>query len=160
MVLNGPNLNRLGSRPSEHYGSQTLADIEADLAASAKGLGVDIDCRQSNAEHELIAWLHGAEGEGMAGVVLNAGGLSHTSVALRDAVAECGMPVCEVHLSNIHAREAFRAESLLSAVAAGVVSGFGGFGYRAALQWLAESAAATPGAAAADEALAGGEGNL
>lgn len=125
LVLHGPNLNLLGSREPEVYGRLTLTELDGRLAQLAAELGVTVACRQSNVEGQLIDWLHGASQEGFGAVVLNPGGYGHTSVALRDAVAAIGLPVIEVHLSNIHAREKFRHHSHLSAVAAGVISGLG-----------------------------------
>ena len=139
-VLNGPNLNLLGERDPSVYGSETLADIEARCAAYADGLGFDVDCRQSNREGELIDMVqdvrHGA------GIVINAGAYTHTSVAIRDALATVTCPVVEVHISNVHARERFRHHSYLSPAAAGIVVGFGIDGYALAMQGLARRAAA------------------
>ena len=133
LVLNGPNLNLLGTREPEVYGSQTLDDIAAALHAQAGELQVDIDVRQSNHEGHLIDWLHEAQEDGAQAVILNAGGFTHTSVALRDAVAAIRTPVIEVHLSNPKARESFRRRSLISAVCKGSISGFGALSYRLAL---------------------------
>ncbi|CAN5848965.1 type II 3-dehydroquinate dehydratase [soil metagenome] len=137
LVLNGPNLNLLGRREPEVYGYQTLADLEAMCADWGATLGLSVVCRQSNYEGQLLEWLHGAVAEGVTGVVLNPGGLTHTSVALRDAVAGITLPVLEVHLSNVHAREAFRHHSYVSAVCLGTVTGLGMDGYYAALFALA-----------------------
>jgi 3-dehydroquinate dehydratase II len=132
-VLNGPNLNLLGMREPALYGSATLDDIGRRLTGRARELGVAIDIRQSNHEGHLVDWLQEA-GAGRAGaVILNAGGYSHTSVAIRDAVAAIAVPVIEVHLSNIFAREAFRRTSLIAAVAKGSIVGFGALGYVLAL---------------------------
>ena len=133
LVLNGPNLNRLGTREPEVYGTQTLDDIRSLLAAEASG--VEIDLRQSNDEAELIGWLHEAV-DARTPVILNPAAFTHYSYALRDAVAlvtEEGVPVIEVHLSNPHAREAFRHTSVVSGVATGVIAGFGADSYRLAL---------------------------
>lgn len=132
-VLNGPNLNLLGSREPEIYGADTLDDIAARLTQRAGELGLDVDIRQSNHEGHLIDWLHEAAATGAKAIILNAGGYTHTSVALRDAVAAIAVPVIEVHLSNPAAREPFRQTSLLSAVCKGVVSGLGAQGYILAL---------------------------
>ena len=133
LVLNGPNLNRLGTREPEVYGSDTLDDIAARLHEQAAALGVEIDVRQSNHEGHLIDWLHEAADEGAHAVLLNAGGLTHTSVALRDAVSAIPTPVIEVHLSNPQARESFRHQSLLAGVCIGSISGFGPASYTLAL---------------------------
>ena len=133
LVLNGPNLNRLGTREPEVYGSDTLDDIAARLHEQAAGLGLEVDVRQSNHEGHLIDWLHEAADGGVHAVILNAGGLTHTSVALRDAVAAIETPVIEVHLSNPQARESFRRRSLMSGVCTGSISGFGAGSYRLAL---------------------------
>jgi len=132
-VLNGPNLNLLGLREPEIYGSDTLDDIAGRLEDRAKALGVAIDMRQSNHEGHLIDWLHEAQAKGAKAVLLNAGGFSHTSVALHDAVKAVAVPVIEVHLSNPQARESFRRRSLIASAAKGVIAGFGGLGYELAL---------------------------
>lgn len=137
LVLNGPNLNMLGCREPAVYGSGTLAELEAQCAAWGRDAGVQVVCRQSNFEGQLIEWLHGAESEGVRGVVLNPGGLTHTSVALRDAVASIPLPTLEVHLSNVHARESFRHHSYVSGVCVGTITGLGPYGYGAALRFLA-----------------------
>lgn len=143
-VLNGPNLNLLGVRDPGTYGTQTLADIEAQCASVAEQLGVELDFRQSNHEGELIDWIHEA-GKAVAngdsiGVVLNAGAYTHTSVALADAISGISVPTIEVHISNVHSREAFRHHSYLSPVAAGVIVGLGTYGYEAGLRALAHLA--------------------
>ena len=138
LVLNGPNLNMLGRREPELYGRTTLADLEEQCVRWAHELKSEARCRQSNHEGELIDWLHGAEKEGIRGVVLNAGGYSHTSVALRDAISAIKLPVIEVHLSNVHAREEFRRTSLISAVCKGSIAGLGHLSYKAALTALVE----------------------
>lgn len=140
LVFNGPNLNLLGTREPQVYGSATLADVEQLCRDAATGLGVQVQCRQSNHEGVLIDWIHEAGREHAAGrvigVVLNAGAYTHTSVALHDAIKGAGVPVIEVHISNVHAREAFRHHSYLSPVASGVVVGFGIHGYALAMQGL------------------------
>ncbi|HEV7659268.1 MAG TPA: type II 3-dehydroquinate dehydratase [Allosphingosinicella sp.] len=132
-VLNGPNLNLLGLREPEIYGSDTLDDIAGRLEDRALALGLAIDMRQSNHEGHLIDWLHEAQAKGAKAVLLNAGGLSHNSVALHDAVKAIDVPVIEVHLSNPQARESFRRRSLVAAAAKGTISGFGALGYELAL---------------------------
>jgi 3-dehydroquinate dehydratase-2 len=132
-VLNGPNLNLLGTREPEIYGSDTLDDIAGAMEDKARGLGLTIDMRQSNHEGHLIDWLHEANARGAKAVILNAGGLTHTSVALRDAVAAIAVPVIEVHLSNPQARERFRHRSFIAPVAKGTIVGFGARGYQLAL---------------------------
>ena len=136
LVLNGPNLNMLGTRQPEVYGSDTLADVVALCRRTAEPHGVVIESAQSNHEGELIDWIHGARGTA-GGIVINPGGLTHTSVALRDACAELRAPLIEVHISNVHAREEFRHHSYLSAVATGVIVGLGVQGYLLALRYLA-----------------------
>lgn len=135
LVVNGPNLNLLGTRQPEVYGKDTLADVETACRKLAADLGHDIDFFQSNHEGALIDRLHDARGN-VDGIVLNAGGYSHTSVALRDAVASIEIPTVEVHVSNIHAREQFRHHSYLTPVALGIISGFGIYGYSLAIQAL------------------------
>ena len=133
LIINGPNLNRLGQREPDIYGADTLDDIAARLHAQAGALGVEIDLRQSNHEGHLIDWLHEAADTGAHAVILNAGGFTHTSVALRDAIAAIPTPVIEVHLSNPAARESFRRRSLIGGVCKGSISGFGADSYRLAL---------------------------
>ena len=137
LVLNGPNLNLLGTREPEVYGRTTLADIEADCARQAEALGLAVECRQSNSEGQLVDWIQEAR-QNHDAIVINAGAYSHTSVAILDALQAVGLPVFEVHLSNIHKRESFRHRSYVSAVAVGVICGFGALGYRLALQAAAE----------------------
>ena len=137
LVLNGPNLNMLGIREPRTYGSQTLADIETMCVAAGKKLGLAVECRQTNREGELCEWIQAAYGN-KDGIVINPAGYSHTSVAIRDAIAAVAIPTVEVHLSNIHAREEFRHYSYVSAVAVGVICGLGAAGYRLALEALAE----------------------
>ena len=134
-VLNGPNLNLLGLREPAVYGRETLAAIEARLVATAGAQDVAVRCRQSNGEGDLVTWVQDA---GRAGepVILNAGAYTHTSIALRDAIVGTGAKVIEVHLSNVHAREAFRHRSFIAPVALGVIAGFGALSYDLALQAL------------------------
>ena len=132
-VLNGPNLNLLGLREPEIYGADTLDDIAGRLEDKARALGLAIDMRQSNHEGHLIDWLHEAHARGAKAVLLNAGGFSHNSVALHDAVKAIAVPVIEVHLSNPQARESFRRRSLIAAAAKGTITGFGALGYELAL---------------------------
>jgi 3-dehydroquinate dehydratase-2 len=132
-VLNGPNLNLLGTREPDIYGSDTLDDIAGRLEDRARELGLSVDVRQSNHEGHLIDWLHEAQAEGAKAVILNAGAFSHSSIAIADAVRAIATPVIEVHLSNPHAREPFRHHSLLSAAARGTLTGLGALGYELAL---------------------------
>lgn len=135
-VLNGPNLNLLGKRQPEIYGSETLADVERDCARVAAQLGLDIRFLQSNAEHVLIDWIHEAR-EVAAGIVINPAAYSHTSIAILDALNAFDNPIIEVHISNVHKREPFRHHSYVSSVASGVIAGFGTQGYQLALQRMA-----------------------
>lgn len=136
LVIHGPNLNLLGKREPEVYGHQTLDDINDALAALGKELNVAVDAYQSNHEGSLIDRIHSAADEGFSGVIMNPGGLTHTSVALRDAIASVDLPVIEAHLSNIHAREEFRKHSYISAVVIGQVAGFGAASYQLALRGM------------------------
>ncbi|MFM7655683.1 MAG: type II 3-dehydroquinate dehydratase [Paracoccaceae bacterium] len=136
LVLNGPNLNLLGLRQPEIYGRETLGDVEAALGRLATELGVGLDCRQSNHEGALVDWIQGARGAA-AGIIINPGAYSHTSVAILDALNAFEGPVLEVHISNIHKREAFRHHSFVSARAEGVIAGFGTEGYLLALRRMA-----------------------
>lgn len=138
LVLNGPNLDLLGQREPEVYGHRRLADLEDLCVEWGSQEGFDVLCRQSNHEGVLIDALHDASRDGFDGVVLNAGGLTHTSVALRDAIAGIETPVVEVHLSNVHAREPFRHTSMIAPVCSGSISGFGATSYRLAISALAE----------------------
>ena len=133
LVLHGPNLNLLGTREPELYGSQTLADIDAALARQASAAGHTLSACQSNAEHELVDAVQQARADGVAFIVLNPAAFTHTSIALRDALLAVGIPFVEVHLSNVHAREPFRKHSYFSDIAQGVVAGFGANGYEYAL---------------------------
>lgn len=133
MVLNGPNLNLLGTREPEVYGHETLDDIAHRLEDEARALNVRVDLRQSNHEGHLIDWLHECPSAGVKAAILNPGALTHTSIALRDAIAGIATPVIEVHLSNTHARESFRRRSHISPVARGIIAGLGTHGYTLAL---------------------------
>ena len=135
-LINGPNLNLLGKREPHLYGHQTLADVQADCARLAARLTLQLEFRQSNAEHQLIDWIQEAR-ERAGGIVINAAALSHTSVGIHDALAACAIPIIEVHISNIHRRESFRHHSHVSGVAAGVIVGCGTQGYQLALQRIA-----------------------
>ena len=137
LVLNGPNLNMLGVREPGTYGSDTLAQIEAMCAAEGEALGMTVACHQSNHEGELVGWIQQALGNFDA-IVINPAAYSHTSVAIHDALRAVALPVIEVHLSNIHAREAFRHHSYVSSVAQAVICGLGAAGYKFALHALAE----------------------
>jgi 3-dehydroquinate dehydratase-2 len=134
LFLFGPNLGALGRRNPETYGSATLAEIMADVEKRGAGLGHGVSWRQTDQEGELVGWLLAAGAEGVEAVVLNPGALAHYSYVLRDAVEACDVPVVEVHMSNIHAREAFRHTSVLSDVCAGSISGLGAGGYHLALE--------------------------
>jgi 3-dehydroquinate dehydratase-2 len=136
LLINGPNLNLLGTREPAKYGRTTLAEVEAMLQTEAARLGVEMAVFQSNHEGAIVDRIHAARTEGVAGIVLNAGAYTHTSVAIRDALAGTAIPFAEIHVSNVHAREPFRHHSHLSDIAAGIVVGFGVEGYRLALQGL------------------------
>jgi 3-dehydroquinate dehydratase-2 len=133
LVLHGPNLNLLGVREPEVYGRDTLGDIDAFLVQRAQAAGQELETLQSNAEHVLIERIHQARLDGTAIILINPGAFTHTSIALRDALAGVAIPFIELHLSNVHAREAFRRHSYLSDIAVGVICGFGADSYRLAL---------------------------
>ncbi|HEY8024750.1 MAG TPA: type II 3-dehydroquinate dehydratase [Burkholderiaceae bacterium] len=135
LLINGPNLNLLGMREPEVYGSDTLKDIEQAAAAQVQAAGAALHCFQSNHEGGLIDRIHAARQEGIDAIVINPGGLTHTSIALRDALAGVAIPFVEVHISNVHRREAFRHHSYLSEIAVGVICGLGTEGYRAAIDF-------------------------
>lgn len=135
LLLNGPNLNLLGTREPEVYGASTLADIEQAAMAQAMAAGADLVCFQSNHEGALIDRIHAARAEGIDAIVINPGGLTHTSIALRDALAGVAIPFVEVHISNIYQRETFRHHSFLSAIAQGTICGLGIDGYRFAIDF-------------------------
>ncbi len=135
-VLNGPNLNMLGTREPQTYGSETLKDIEARCRAKASALGLTVDFRQSNIEGELVSWIQEAR-SASSGIALNAGAYTHTSVALHDALKAADVPAVEVHLSNIHKRESFRHHSFIAPAVNGVIAGFGGNSYELAIEALA-----------------------
>jgi len=134
LVLNGPNLNLLGTREPDVYGSDSLADIVARLERVAAARGATLVALQSNAEHELIAAIQGAKASGTDAIIINAGAFTHSSIALRDALAAVALPFYEVHISNVYAREQFRHHSYLSAIASGVIVGCGAVGYELALE--------------------------
>ena len=144
LLLNGPNLNLLGTREPAVYGTDTLESIEKRAAAVARETGHELLAFQSNAEHELIGRIHAARAEGVAFLIVNPGAFTHTSIALRDALLGTGLPFIEVHLSNTHAREAFRRHSYFSDIAVGVISGLGAYGYEAAVRAAAQRLARTP----------------
>ena len=135
LLLNGPNLNLLGTREPEVYGATTLADIEEQACAQATAAGARLEYFQSNHEGALIDRIHAAPGEGVQAIIINPGGLTHTSVALRDALSAVALPFFEVHISNVHRRETFRHHSFLSELAVGVICGLGPDGYRAAINF-------------------------
>ncbi len=137
LILNGPNLNLLGTREPETYGRANLAELEKLCAETAAQFGLNADCRQSNCEGELIDFIHEAHARKVAGIVINAGGYSHTSIALHDALMAVKIPTVEVHISNIHARESFRHHSFTARAAFATIAGFGIDGYRLAINGLA-----------------------
>lgn len=137
LILNGPNLNMLGTREPEIYGTETLADIEARCQRRARNLGLSVDFRQSNIEGELVGWIQNAR-QSAQGIIINAAAYTHTSVALLDALNACDMPIIEVHLSNIHQRESFRHKSYIARAADGMICGLGSLGYELALEAVAE----------------------
>ena len=139
LVLNGPNLGRLGSREPTIYGDDTYADLVELCAKTGRELGIEVEVRQTDHEGEMLGWLHAAADDGTA-VVLNAGAWTHYSIAVRDACSQLTAPLVEVHISNVHTREDFRHHSYISAVATGVIVGLGIQGYPLALRWLAEHA--------------------
>lgn len=143
LVLHGPNLNLLGTREPEIYGRDTLSDVDGALTKLAGTLGVEVECRQSNHEGELLDWLHAAPAR-FSGVVMNPGSFTHTSLALRDCLASIDLPCVEVHLSNIHAREEFRRRSVTAEVSVGLISGFGVDSYTLGLRALVERLARAP----------------
>jgi 3-dehydroquinate dehydratase II len=137
LVINGPNLNLLGTREPHIYGSTTLSDVENSLRSQALELGLELSCFQSNYEGGIVERIHQARGEGVKFVIINPGAYTHTSVAIRDAFGGVAIPFVEVHISNVHKREAFRHHSYLSDVAEAVMAGFGTMGYNLALQFVA-----------------------
>lgn len=134
LLINGPNLNLLGSREPEIYGARTLADLESSLSQEAEALGHELQCFQSNHEGALIDRIHQAATDGVAFLLINPAAYAHTSIALRDALLGVGLPFIEIHLSNVHAREPFRHSSFLSDIAVGVIAGLGPMGYSLALR--------------------------
>jgi 3-dehydroquinate dehydratase-2 len=145
-ILNGPNLNLLGKREPHVYGHETLADVEAQCRGLARELKLAIEFRQSNAEFQLIDWIHEAR-EAAAGIIINPGAFTHTSVAILDALNACECPILEVHISNVHRREAFRHHSYVSLAATAVMAGFGTHGYQLALRHMAQLVQARAAAA-------------
>lgn len=139
LVINGPNLNLLGLREPQVYGTETLSDVSAALDKTAAALGVQVEHFQHNCEGDIVSRIHDAMGN-TDWIIINAGAYTHTSIAIRDALAATRIPFVEVHISNVHAREAFRRHSHLSDLARGVIVGLGTFGYQAALQFIARQA--------------------
>jgi 3-dehydroquinate dehydratase-2 len=138
LLIHGPNLNLLGTREPDHYGATTLAEIDQTLTEMAKKAGHELRCIQSNAEHTLVDAVHQAKTDNVQHIIINPAAFTHTSVALRDAMAAVDIPFIEIHLSNVHARESFRQHSYFSDLASGVISGHGAFGYNLALQAVLE----------------------
>ncbi|OLO42855.1 type II 3-dehydroquinate dehydratase [Alkalihalophilus pseudofirmus] len=136
LVINGPNINRLGKREPEIYGYDTLADLEKNLVEFGDGLGYEVLCKQSNYEGQIIEWIHEAQDHGYVGVIINPGAFTHYSYAIRDAIASISIPVIEVHISNVHAREPFRHISVTAPVTKGQIVGLGFNGYELAIQAL------------------------
>ncbi|AIZ44634.1 3-dehydroquinate dehydratase [Deinococcus radiopugnans] len=145
LILNGPNLNRLGLREPGVYGSQTLEDLERQCEAWGAELGEAVTCRQSNYEGQLLEWIQEAQEQGFGGIVINPGALTHSSYALRDAISGQPLPVVEVHISNVDAREEFRHTSVTAAVCRGKISGLGFLGYRLGMEYLIELAGGAAG---------------
>ena len=135
LVVNGPNLNALGRRDVSHYGAETLAQVEERLAGRARELGVEVECFQANEEGQIVGFLQRAQGA--SGVIINAGALTHYGLSLRDALADARLPIVEVHISNVHAREEFRRHSVIAPIAVGQIAGLGTLGYDLALEFLA-----------------------
>ena len=144
LLLNGPNLNLLGTREPDLYGAETLESIERRVQTVGRELGHEVLTFQSNAEHELIARIHNARSEGVEFLIVNPGAFTHTSIALRDAILATALPFIEVHLTNTQAREAFRRQSYFSDIAVGLISGLGAYGYEAALRAAAQHLARAP----------------
>jgi len=138
LILNGPNLNRLGLREPDVYGAQSLKDLEEELTVFGKKMGCELQFKQSNHEGDLVDWIHEAEDGNIDGIVMNPGAFTHYSYAIRDAIAAVKTPVVEVHISNIHQREPFRHRSVTASVTKGQIVGFGFFGYKLAVQALLE----------------------
>ena len=137
LVLNGPNLNMLGLREPAVYGHETLADVETMAMQTGRELGFEVECTQTNHEGQMIDWIHQAR-QRVAGIVINPGAWTHTSIAIHDALIACEVPVLEVHISNVHRREEFRHHSFVSKVAVGVIAGFGTHGYTLAITHFAK----------------------
>jgi len=140
-IVNGPNLNMLGTREPEHYGRQSLDEINKEIAAKAQALGLETQFFQSNVEGEIISFVQNAKPNGAEGIILNAGAFTHYSYAIRDAISSIDIPVIEVHLSNLFKREKFRHKSVLAAACTGQIAGFGKFGYMMALEYFAMATA-------------------